>query len=65
MQYALFSKPAANPVSNNSQLSSSSNLSDNENNVLLQTATAQISGNFQIPKTETVNNIFDSGSQRS
>ena len=47
-----FPKPAANPVNNNSQLSSSSNLSKNKNNVLLQTATAQISDNFQIPKTE-------------
>ena len=60
-----FSKPGANPVNNNSQLSSSNNLSDDKNNVLLQTVTAQISGNFQIPKTETVNIIFDSGSQRS
>ena len=60
-----FSKPGANPVNNNSQLSSQNNLSDNKNNVLLQTATVQISANFQIPKTETVNIIFDSGSQRS
>ena len=60
-----FSKPTANPVNDNSQFSSSSNLSDNKNNVLLQTATAQILGNFQISKTETVNIIFDSGSQRS
>ena len=60
-----FSKPTANPVNNNSQLSSSSNLSDDKNNVSLQTATAQISGNFQIPKTEIVNIVFDSGSQRS
>ena len=58
-----FSKPTANPVNNNSQLSSSSNLSDDKNNVSLQTATAQISGNFQIPKTEIVNIVFDSGSQ--
>ena len=60
-----FPKPGANPVINNSQLSSSNNLSDNKNNVSLQTATAQISGNFQLPKTETLNIIFDSGSQRS
>ena len=60
-----FSKPGANPANNNSQLSSPNNLSDNKNNVLLQTVTVQISGNFQIPKTETVNIIFDSGNQRS
>ena len=60
-----FSKPGANPVNNNSQLSSQNNLSDNKNNVLLQTATVQISANFQIPKAETVNIIFDSGRQRS
>ena len=59
-----FSKPGANPVNNNSQLSLSNNLSDDKNKVL-QAATAQISGIFQIPKTETVNIIFDSGSQRS
>ena len=60
-----FSKPAVNSVNNNNQLSSSNNLSDNNINVLLQIATAQISGNFQIPKTEIVSFIFDSGSQRS
>ena len=32
---------------------------------MLQIATAQVSGNSRIPKTETVNVIFDSGSQRS
>ena len=60
-----FSKSGANPANNNSQLSSPNNLSDNKNTVLLQTVTVQISGNFQIPKTETVNIIFDSGNQRS
>ena len=53
MSRETFSKPAANPANNNNKLSSSNNLSDNKNNVLLQTATAQISRNFQIPKTET------------
>ena len=60
-----FSKRVANPVNNNNQLSSSNKLSDKKNNVLLQTATAQISDNFQISETETVNIIFGSGSQRS
>ena len=60
-----FSKPATNPVNNNKKLSSSNNLSNNKNNVLLQAAKAQISDNFQIPKTETGNIIFDCGSQRS
>ena len=54
-----FSKQAATPVNNNNLLSLSNNLPDNKNNVLLQTTTAQIPGNFQIPKTETVSIIFN------
>ena len=60
-----FCKPATNPDNNNNQLRSSNNLSVNKNKVILLTATAQNSGSLKIPKTETVNIIFDSGSQRS